>query len=132
KQEIKEEAKQHAPPAEVRSAMKKRQFEAARARMMSSVPEADVVVTNPTHYAIALGYDGGKAAPEVLAKGQDLVAAQIRRIAEENDVPIVSDPPLARTLHSTVEVGHQIPEELYAAVAQLLAFVYRVAGRNVA
>jgi flagellar biosynthetic protein FlhB len=132
KQEIKEEAKQHAPPAEVRSAMKKRQFETARARMMSSVPEADVVVTNPTHYAIALGYDGGKAAPEVLAKGQDLVAAQIRRIAEENDVPIVSDPPLARTLHSTVEVGHQIPEDLYAAVAQLLAFVYRVAGRKVA
>jgi flagellar biosynthesis protein FlhB len=132
KQEIKDEAKQHAPPAEVRSAIKKRQFEAARARMMSAVPEADVVVTNPTHYAVALAYDAEKAAPEVVAKGQDLVAAQIRRIAEENEVPIVSDPPLARTLHATVEVGHQIPEDLYAAVAQLLAFVYRVAGRKVA
>jgi flagellar biosynthetic protein FlhB len=94
------------------------------------VPQADVVVTNPTHYAIALKYDGDKAAPEVLAKGQDLVAAQIRRIAEENDVPVISDPPLARSLHATVEVGRQIPEELYQAVAQLLAFVYRVANKK--
>jgi flagellar biosynthetic protein FlhB len=131
KQEVKEEAKQHAPPAEIRSAMKRRQFEAARARMMSAVPEADVVVTNPTHFAVALVYDGVKAAPQVVAKGQDLVAMQIRRIAEESDVPVVSDPPLARSLHATVEVGREIPEELYAAVAQLLAFVYRVAGRQV-
>jgi flagellar biosynthetic protein FlhB len=131
KQEVKEEAKQHAPPAEVRSAMKRRQFEAARARMMSAVPDADVVVTNPTHFAVALKYDAKRTAPEVVAKGQDLVALQIRRIAEENDVPVISDPPLARSLHASVEVGHEIPEELYAAVAQLLAFVYRVAGRKV-
>jgi flagellar biosynthetic protein FlhB len=131
KQEVKEEAKQHSAPPEVRSAIRKRQLQAARARMMSAVPQADVVVTNPTHFAVALAYDGSKTAPEVIAKGQDLVAAQIRRVAEENHVPVVSDPPLARSLHATVEVGEQIPEELFAAVAQLLAFVYRVAGRKV-
>ena len=98
--------------------------------MMSEVPEADVVVTNPTHYAVALRYDGEKLAPEVIAKGKDLVAAQIREVAREHDVPVVSDPPLARSLHATVEVGHQIPEELFQAVAQLLAYVYRVAGAS--
>jgi flagellar biosynthesis protein FlhB len=132
KQEVKEEQKSFTSPPEVRSAMRRRQMAAARARMMSSVPEADVVVTNPTHYAVALAYDGLKPAPEVLAKGQDLVAAQIRRVAEENGVPVISDPPLARSLHASVEVGRQVPEELYAAVAQLLAFVYRVANRQVA
>ena len=130
KHEVKEEAKSFAPPAEVRAAMKQRQREVARARMMSAVPEADVVVTNPTHYAVALKYEGEKAAPEVVAKGKDLIAAQIRRIADESNVPIVSDPPLARSLHASVEVGRQIPEELYAGVAQLLAFVYRVAARK--
>jgi flagellar biosynthesis protein FlhB len=125
-QEVKDEAKNTQTPPEVRGAIKRRQFQAARARMMAAVPEADVVVTNPTHYAVALKYDGEKLAPEVVAKGKDLIAAQIRKIAEENDVPIVPDPPLARSLHATVEVGHQIPEELYQAVAQLLAFVYRI------
>ncbi len=131
KQEIKEEAKQHAPPAEIRGAIRRRQMQAARARMMAAVPEADVVVTNPTHYAVALRYDASKAAPEVVAKGQDLVAVQIRRIAQDTGVPVVPDPPLARALHASVEVGHQIPEEMFAAVAQLLAFVYRVANRKV-
>lgn len=131
KHEIKEEAKQYNSPPEVRSAIRKRQMQAARQRMMSAVPQADVVVTNPTHYAVALSYDGSKTAPEVVAKGQDLVAAQIRRIAEENSIPVISDPPLARSLHATVEVGQEIPEEFFAAVAQLLAFVYRVAGRKV-
>jgi flagellar biosynthetic protein FlhB len=131
KQEVKDEQKQYTSPPEVRQAIKRRQMEAARARMMSAVPEADVVVTNPTHYAVALKYDGDKAAPEVVAKGKDLVAAQIRKIAKESDVPVISDPPLARSLHGTVEVGHQIPEELFQAVAQLLAFVYRVAKKAV-
>jgi flagellar biosynthetic protein FlhB len=131
KQEVKEEQKSFTSPPEVRAAMRRRQMAAARARMMAAVPEADVVVTNPTHYAVALVYDGLKPAPEVLAKGQDLVAAQIRRIAEENGVPVISDPPLARSLHANVEVGHSVPEELYAAVAQLLAFVYRVARKKV-
>ena len=130
KQEVKDEQKQYSSPPEVRQAIKRRQMQAARARMMAAVPEADVVVTNPTHYAVALKYDGDKAAPEVLAKGKDLVAAQIRKIAKENEVPVISDPPLARSLHATVEVGHQIPEELFQAVAQLLAFVYRIANRK--
>jgi flagellar biosynthetic protein FlhB len=130
KREVKDEAKQQNLPPEVRSALRRRQIQAARARMMAAVPQADVVVTNPTHFAVALSYDGSKPAPVVVAKGQDLVARHIRRIAEENDVPIVPDPPLARSLHATVEIGHMIPAELYAAVAQVLAFVYRMAGRR--
>jgi flagellar biosynthesis protein FlhB len=129
KQEVKDEHKNANTPPEVRGAIRRRQMQAAKARMMAAVPEADVVVTNPTHYAVALKYDGEKLAPEVVAKGKDLVAAQIRKIARDNDVPVVPDPPLARSLHATVEVGHQIPEELYQAVAQLLAFVYRVARK---
>jgi flagellar biosynthetic protein FlhB len=130
KEDVKEEAKQAHQPAEVRGAMKRRQMQAARARMMADVPEADVVVTNPTHFAVALRYDGAKVAPEVVAKGQDLVAFHIRRIAEEHGVPVVPDPPLARSLHSSVQVGQMIPEDFFQAVAQLLAFVYRVAGRK--
>jgi flagellar biosynthetic protein FlhB len=98
--------------------------------MMAAVPKADVVVTNPAHFAVALSYDGTRPAPVVVAKGQDLVALQIRRIAVEHDVPIVPDPPLARSLHNSVELGQMIPAELYAAVAQVLAFVYRMAGRR--
>jgi flagellar biosynthesis protein FlhB len=131
KEEIKEEAKSADSPAELKQAIRRRQMEAARQRMMDDVPTADVVVTNPTHYAVALKYDGESLAPEVVAKGKDLIAFQIRRIAEENGVPVISDPPLARGLHSAVEIGHQIPEEFFQAVAQLLAFVYRVAGKKV-
>jgi flagellar biosynthetic protein FlhB len=102
----------------------------ARRRMMAAVPKATVVITNPTHYAVALSYDGENPAPIVVAKGKDLVAAAIRRIAAENDVPIVPDPPLARSLHASVEIGQMIPSELYAAVAQVLAFVYRMASKK--
>jgi flagellar biosynthesis protein FlhB len=130
KQEVKDEAKQQDLPAEVKGAIRRRQRDQARARMMAAVPEADVVVTNPTHFSVALKYDGKSAAPEVVAKGQDLLALRIREIAAEHDVPIVPDPPLARSLHGSVEVGHQIPEELFQAVAQVLAYVYRVAGRR--
>jgi flagellar biosynthetic protein FlhB len=130
KQQVKDETRQEGISAEVRSALRRRQMQAARARMMAAVPNADVVVTNPTHFAVALTYDGTRTAPEVVAKGQDLVAAQIRRIAEVHDVPIVADPPLARALHASVEIGQVIPEELYAAVARVLAFVYRLAGRT--
>jgi flagellar biosynthetic protein FlhB len=132
KEEVKEEQKSFTSPPEVRAQMRRRQMQAAKARMMAAVPEADVVVTNPTHYAVALRYDAEKLAPEVIAKGKDLVAAQIRKLAADSDVPVISDPPLARSLHASVEVGQQIPEELYQAVAQLLAFVYRVAGRKIA
>jgi flagellar biosynthesis protein FlhB len=130
KQEVKDELRQYGVSAEVRGALRRRQMQAARARMMAAVPEADVVVTNPTHYAVALRYDGSHPAPEVVAKGQDLIAAQIRRVAEENEVPIIPDPPLARALHGSTEIGQVIPEELYAAVAQVLAFVYRLAARR--
>lgn len=131
-QEVKDEMKQMTLPAEVRSAQRRRQMEQARARMMSSVPEADVVVTNPTHYAVALRYDGSRAAPEVVAKGKDLLALKIRRIASEHGVPVVPDPPLARSLHEAVDVGGLIPEELFQAVAHVLAYVYRAAGRSAA
>jgi flagellar biosynthesis protein FlhB len=130
KQEIKDEMKEQSLPAEVRGAIRRRQMSAARARMMAAVPEADVVVTNPTHFSVALKYDGRSVAPEVIAKGQDLLALRIREIAADAGVPIVPDPPLARSLHGTVEVGQQIPEELFQAVAQVLAYVYRVAGRR--
>jgi flagellar biosynthetic protein FlhB len=130
KQEVKDEVRQYGVSAEVKAALRRRMLQAARARMMAAVPEADVVVTNPTHYAVALKYDGSRMAPEVVAKGKDLIAAQIRRVAEEHDVPVVSDPPLARALHASTEIGQVIPPELYAAVARVLAFVYRLAGRR--
>lgn len=130
KHEVKEEFKSQNTPAEVKGAIRRRQLQAARARMMAAVPQADVVVTNPTHYAVALSYDGNNPAPVVVAKGTDHVAAQIRKIATEHDVPIVPDPPLARSLHATVELGEMIPSELYAAVAQVLAFVYRMASKK--
>ncbi len=130
KHEVKEEFKSHSLPPEVRSAMRRRAMAASRARMMAAIPTADVVVTNPTHYAVALRYDGVSLAPEVVAKGQDLIAFRIREIAADHGVPVIADPPLARSLHATVEVGHQIPEELFQAVAQVLAYVYRVAGRR--
>ena len=129
KQEVKDESRQYGVSAEVKSALRRRAMQAARARMMAAVPDADVVVTNPTHFAVALSYDGSRTAPVVVAKGKDLIAAQIRRVAEEHDVPVIGDPPLARALHASVEIGQVIPEELYAAVARVLAFVYRLAGR---
>lgn len=131
-QEVKEEAKQQALPAEVRGAIRRRQMSAARARMMAAVPEADVVVTNPTHFSVALKYDGSSAAPQVVAKGQDIIALRIRELAREHGVPVVPEPPLARALHASVEVGQEIPEELYVAVAQILAWVFRQRPRRAA
>jgi flagellar biosynthetic protein FlhB len=130
KEEIKQEFKQQTVSPEVRSAIRRRQMQAARARMMAAVPGADVVVTNPTHYAVALRYDGDAPAPVVVAKGKDIVAARIRALAAEHEVPVIADPPLARALHASVEIDRQIPEEMFGAVAQLLAFVYRTAGRR--
>jgi flagellar biosynthetic protein FlhB len=130
KEEVKQEFKQQTVSPEVRSAIRRRQMQAARGRMMADVPGADVVVTNPTHYAVALRYDGASPAPVVVAKGKDLIAARIKAIAAEHDVPVISDPPLARALHASVDVDRQIPDELFGAVAQLLAFVYRTAGRR--
>jgi flagellar biosynthetic protein FlhB len=130
KQEVKDEGRQTDLPPEIKGAIRRRQMMAARARMMAAIPTADVVVTNPTHYAVALRYDGALPAPVVVAKGKNLVAVQIRRIATENNIPIVPDPPLARSLHAMVDIDRMIPAELYAAVAQVLAFVYKMAGRR--
>jgi flagellar biosynthetic protein FlhB len=130
KEDVKQEHKGQEVSAEVRGAIRRRQMQAARARMMAAIPGADVVVTNPTHFAVALRYSNEAPAPVVVAKGQDLIAARIRSIAGEHGVPVISDPPLARALHASVEIGYEISEELFGAVAQLLAFVYRTAGRR--
>jgi flagellar biosynthetic protein FlhB len=130
KQEVRDESKGQDLPAEVRGAIRRRQMQASRARMMEAVPTADVVITNPTHFSVALRYDGSGAAPEVVAKGQDVIALRIRELAAEHGVPVIPEPPLARSLYASCEVGDMIPEELFAAVAQVLAYVYRVAGRR--
>jgi flagellar biosynthetic protein FlhB len=128
KKEVEDEHKQQELPAEVKRAQKRKAFELASQRMMDAVPTADVVVVNPTHFSVALKYDAGNPAPIVVAKGLDSLALKIRELARDNDVAVVPDPPLARTLYATVEVGKMIPEDLFHAVAQLLAYVYRVAG----
>jgi flagellar biosynthetic protein FlhB len=130
KHEVKEEGKEGNLPPEVRSRLRQKQAEQARRRMLAEVPTADVVVVNPTHYAVALRYDGSTAAPEVVAKGLDHVALKIREIAEEAEVPIIEQPPLARSLYRDVEIGNQIPEEFFGAVAEILAFVFRTARRT--
>ena len=132
KQEVKDEGKQQQLPAEVKGAQRRRAMELARARMMDAVPTADVVVTNPTHFSVALRYSADAPAPIVVAKGQDLVALRIRELAREAGVAVVPDPPLARALHASVDIGRMIPEELFQAVAGLLAYVYRTAGRSAA
>jgi flagellar biosynthetic protein FlhB len=102
-------------------------MEASRKRMMAEVPNADVVITNPTHYAVAIKYDQKKAhAPIVVAKGMDNIAQQIKKIAREHHVHIVQNPPLARSLYNEVEIDKTIPETLFAAVAEVLAYVYKM------
>nr|WP_319494900.1 flagellar biosynthesis protein FlhB [uncultured Desulfobacter sp.] len=125
KQEVKDERKQTEGDPAVKSRIRQLQMAAARKRMMAAVPQADVVVTNPTHLAVALQYDKEKMdAPSVMAKGAGAVAENIKKIARENDVPIVEDKPLARNLYRTVDIGDQVPLEYYQAVAELLAYVY--------
>ncbi|MCW8855503.1 MAG: flagellar biosynthesis protein FlhB [Gammaproteobacteria bacterium] len=127
KQEVKDEMKDTEGKPEVRSRIRQLQYEAAQARMMEAVPDADVVITNPTHFAVALKYDQKRMiAPMVVARGADLVAANIRRIAKENEVLLVETPPLARALYHSTDIGQQIPEGLYLAVAQVLAYVYQL------
>ena len=126
KQEVKEEFKQMEGDPQIKSKIKQRQQQMAAQRMMHDVPTADVVVRNPTHYAVALKYDQDKNnAPQVVAKGKDYLAQRIVAIAEENDVMTIEDPPLARSLYSMVDVGREIPAELYNAVAEVLTVVYR-------
>ncbi len=127
KQEVKEEYKQHEGDPIIRSRIRSIQMHMARRRMMKEVPKADVIITNPTHLAVALKYERGKmTAPVVLAKGAGHIAEKIREIGRLNSIPIVEDKPLAQALYKTVEVGDVIPEEWYKAVAEILAYVYRL------
>ena len=130
KEEVKREMKEQDVSPEVKGQMKRRQREMATRRMMDAVPGADVVITNPTHYAVALKYARDLPAPQVVAKGADNVALRIRGIATENGVSIVEDPPLARSLFAAAEVGQYIPAEAFAAVAEILAAVYRAGNRT--
>jgi len=130
KQEIKDEYKQTEGNPEIKAKIRQLQREMAKRRMMSEVPKADVVVTNPTHYAVAIRYDKDEEeAPRVLAKGVDNIALKIREIAEKSGVMIVENPPLARELYKSVEIGELIPPKLYKAVAEVLAYVYRAKGK---
>lgn len=127
KEEVRQEAKETEGDPMVKGRIRSLQREAARRRMMAAIPTADVVVTNPTHYAVALKYsDKGMSAPLVVAKGSHLLALRIREIAEENHVPILEAPPLARALHKHTDLGDSIPEALYTAVAEVLAYVYQL------
>ncbi len=130
KQEVKEEFKQQEGDPKIKGKIRQKQRQMAMARMMQEVPKADVIVTNPTHFAVALKYDSGMSAPVVVAKGQDLVAQKIKELARESRIPIVENKPLARALYATVEIGGVIPHEMYKAVAEVLAYVYRLKHRN--
>lgn len=130
--EVRDEFKESEGRPEVKSKIRVLQQRIATRRMMEDVPTADVVITNPTHYAIALKYDDSSAgAPKVVAKGKDLIAARIREIADENRVPIFSAPPLARALFRSTKLGQEIPVGLYTAVAQVLAYIFQIRDRRV-
>ena len=127
KQETKEESKQTEGDPLIKSRIKRLQYQMAKSRMMKDVPKADVIITNPTHYAIAVKYDlQNDGAPKVMAKGVDLIAQKIKSIAIEHHIPLHEDRELARALYKTCEIGDQIPYSLFQAVAQVLAYVYRL------
>jgi len=135
KEEVRQEFKESEGSPEVKGRIRALQREMAERRMMEAVPKADVIVVNPTHYAVALRYDEkNMRAPQVVAKGVDLIAARIREVATENKVPIFEAPPLARALHRSVEIGDEIPAGLYVAVAQVLTYIFQLrtamAGRT--
>lgn len=126
KEEVRQENKQNEGSPEVKGRIRRMQREAARRRMMAAVPKADVVVTNPTHFSVALKYSEGMRAPKVVAKGQDELALKIRELAAEHNVPLLEAPPLARALYRWAELEEEIPSRLYAAVAEVLAYVYQL------
>ena len=127
REEVRQEAKESDGNPEIKAKIRQQQREIARRRMMAEVPKADVVVTNPTHFAVALKYSEGKMrAPTVVAKGADEVAAKIRELAAENNVPLLEAPPLARALYRHTDLGDEIPEALYTAVAEVLAYVFQL------
>ncbi len=133
KQETKDEQKETEGRPEVRSRLRQLQRAIAQRRMMADVPKADLVAVNPTHYAVALRYDAAKMkAPRVVAKGADVVAFNIRRVAEAHNVPIYEDPKFTRALYYTSEIGEEVSPRLYVAVAQVLTYIYQLTGRTVA
>jgi len=129
KDDVKQEFKQNEGDPQIKGKIKQRQREMAMQRMMQDVPKADVVVTNPTHFAVALKYDQEMLAPIIVAKGQNLIAQKIKEIATNNKVIIVENKMLARALYATVEIGYPVPQELYQAVAEVLAYVYKLKKR---
>ena len=130
KQEVKDEFKQTEGDPQIKGKIRQKQRQMAMSRMMQEVPKADVIVTNPTHFAVALKYEKGMVAPQVIAKGADFVAQKIKSIGRENDVPLVENRPLARALYASAEVGDFVPRELYQSVAEVLAYVYRLKHRR--
>jgi flagellar biosynthetic protein FlhB len=115
----------------VKARLRQIRTERARRRMMAAVPDADVVITNPTHYAVAMTYDpAGTGAPKVVAKGVDHLAQKIRDLAKEHDVPVMENPPLARALYATVDVDQEVPPEHYKAVAEVIAYVFKLQGKR--
>ncbi|AFJ02410.1 Flagellar biosynthesis protein FlhB [Methylophaga frappieri] len=127
KQEVKDEHKETDGSPEVKGRIRRMQIQLSQARMMQDVPKADVIITNPTHYAVALRYDQSKSgAPILVAKGADLIAQQIRMVGQQHDVPQLSAPPLTRAIFYNTEIGQEIPSGLYIAVAQVLAFVFQL------
>ena len=129
KRDIKDEFKSTEGSPEIRAKLREIRRERASKRMMAAVPNADVVITNPTHFSVALQYDESKTAPLVLAKGQDETALRIREVAKEHDIPIVQNPPLARALYQYVEIDEEIPVEHYKAVAEIIRYVYELKGK---
>ncbi|QCI62983.1 flagellar biosynthesis protein FlhB [Phreatobacter stygius] len=127
-QELKDEFKQSDGNPEIKGKLRQIRRERSRKRMMANVPKATVVITNPTHFAVALRYETGMAAPVCVAKGADLIALKIRELATTHDVPIVENPPLARALHATIEIDQEVPEEHYKAVAEVIGYVMRLKG----
>lgn len=126
-QEIKDEHKEAEGSPEIKGRIRRTQMEMAQNRMMKEVPNADVIITNPSHYAIALKYDEASgSAPIMVAKGVDLIAAHIRNLAIEANVPLVAAPPLARALYYSTEIDNEIPQGLYSAVAQVLAYIFQL------
>ena len=127
KQEVKDESKNTDGNPEIKGRIRQLQRDMAMQRMMGDVPKADVVITNPTHYAVALQYDPeGSGAPVMLAKGADLVALQIRNVAQAHEIPVLEIPPLSRAIYYSIEIGEEIPEGLYVAVAQVLAYIFQL------
>jgi flagellar biosynthetic protein FlhB len=126
KQEVKEESKSREGDPMIKSRIRRLQRERASKRMMDAIPKADVVITNPTHIAVVLKYDANLPAPQIVAKGADLIAEKIKEIAREHNIPVIENKPLARTIYKTLKIGQVVPRELFVAVAEVLSYVYKL------